>query len=841
MRSLHHTFFKACFALLLGVAALQPAHAAVDPTLKTLVSIVATALGEPALNDALPLIDCVIKSGPAACVNVPGIAESEGKQAAKKFIPTDPLIASAVDIIQAAYAEDWIKVLELTGTDILLQVACKAGLSGGGPVKNFICGGVFKEVSSLAKPLLKQVLITVKNPTPGNLLGLVAVIDPALACKVVPDFPGKDEICGPLGEVIKLAVEVGKEAVKAGKEAGEFLLQIGGALAGGAGGAAKDLCKGVGLCGGSASVTQINADQYYKYFLFPLIHDRVLARLTSGQQNLGHDKASLDKCLKYYVIDVFSACKISGERLHKEADVLAQAFAAAPGPYFEASAKPLVNTFAVEGYGKNKASGYTQFVNTVCVTNMRKTFPIVEPTKPGSTTAWAYACAKVGGLFYQAYTQAEQKLAYTLQQLVAAGCVPPKGWVASQGIKLECDSYPGYQKCLTALAAGAEKKHCSVNQKKADEKLAQEIAKQLGAKRCSAQGLAVQCSRPWKKDKCVTLRAQANPKSAVSCKLIGQVAFALAGKQAQDILNTLNGVKKVGTVQKPGGPVEELVMAPLKKVCSHTFDPLTIVCPGYANAPADAGVSLPGCAPDPNQDGADAPCFNGPLSSKLAPKEVPVGEMPALLLIPKPNAPLPENKGGALLPAPAGGGFAPAAPRAALPAQSGAARGATPTRRPPQGLPDITSAPQILVGATPAQWGAMVNVDAKQAFAAQNGVCQFAIQHTARNIGLAPTGAFDSLFKSSPASGSLSRAWGSIVAGGQDTQKDLLPLKPGMNDLYLTLDHPGKVQESNETNNQFRVRVNLSGDCGAAPGILAPPVDTGQSRQTPQDVRQKTR
>lgn len=140
----------------------------------------------------------------------------------------------------------------------------------------------------------------------------------------------------------------------------------------------------------------------------------------------------------------------------------------------------------------------------------------------------------------------------------------------------------------------------------------------------------------------------------------------------------------------------------------------------------------------------------------------------------------------------------------------------------PKGLPDITSAAQIAIGSVPAQWGATVNVDAKQAFSAQGGVCQFAVQHTARNIGLAPTGSFDSLFKSSPVPGGLSRTWGSIAPGGQDTQKDLLSLKPGMNDLVLTLDYQGKVQEISETNNQFRVRVNLSGACGPKPGMGPP-------------------
>jgi hypothetical protein len=141
----------------------------------------------------------------------------------------------------------------------------------------------------------------------------------------------------------------------------------------------------------------------------------------------------------------------------------------------------------------------------------------------------------------------------------------------------------------------------------------------------------------------------------------------------------------------------------------------------------------------------------------------------------------------------------------------------------PKGLPDITSAAQLVVGATTTPWRATVNVDAGQAGSAQGGVCQVAVQHTARNVGLAASGAFGSVWTNSGAPGSVSRRWGSIAPGAQDTQKDLIALKPGQNILELTLDDLNQVQEVNENNNRFRVVVNLSGSCGGAPaGRLAP-------------------
>ena len=96
-------------ALIFAIGLAIPAHA-VDPVLKKVIAAVSFALGEPALNDALPLIECIIAKGPLACVDVKGIAESEGKQAVKQYLPDDPKIKATVEIIKAADANDYLKV-----------------------------------------------------------------------------------------------------------------------------------------------------------------------------------------------------------------------------------------------------------------------------------------------------------------------------------------------------------------------------------------------------------------------------------------------------------------------------------------------------------------------------------------------------------------------------------------------------------------------------------------------------------------------------------------------------------------------------------------------------------
>lgn len=172
------------------------------------------------------------------------------------------------------------------------------------------------------------------------------------------------------------------------------------------------------------------------------------------------------------------------------------------------------------------------------------------------------------------------------------------------------------------------------------------------------------------------------------------------------------------------------------------------------------------------------------------------------------------------------GGFAPAAPPAAQAVQPGAPLAVKPVLALPQGLPDITSQAALVIGATPAQWGASVAVSAAQAHSVNlnnSGQCEMALRHAARNTGLGASGAFGSAWQNSAVPGSFSRTWAPLAASADSTQTDLVMLKPGQNILSLTLDHLNQVKESNENNNSFQLIVNLSGNCGAAPARASPP------------------
>lgn len=827
-------FFQTCLSafvfLLAGLVPGTPARAA-DPTLVKVIEVVAVALGEPALKDAVPLIECIVNKGPLACVDVKGVAETEGKKAAKQYIPDDPKIKAAVEIIKAAFAKDYLRVLEVGGVKLLPPLACGLVFQVPGPLKELVCNkAVFDKVSGLSGPVFKQLILTVKSPSLGNIWALVTVMDADLACSVIKttvgDFPGLDEVCGPFGEVIDFAKDVGEQAAKAGKKAGKFLLDTGEGIVNGAGDALESACKGIGLCD-SDGKKLMSANEYYKYRLFPWIHDRVVLRLVNGQQNLGHDDGSMKACLNYYLYDLYkgfapslapkikTACENLGARLHKDADALAQAFAAAPAPYFEKAVKSLVPIFAVEGYGQNKSTGYRKFIEMTCLPNMRGTFPIPEPINQG-TTGWDHTCKKVGGLFTVAYKAEEQKLTGAMQNLVAAGCFPPAGWVSSQGLKLECDSYSGYKSCLEALSPGLEKKHCSVNPQKADAKLAKSIVDQLGKKRCRAEGVNVICTRPWKVDKCGSLLAYltgvAAAGSKVQCKgdAIAVVGFLVLSKQAADIVLTLNGGSK------QGGGLETFIL-PSAQACKTIWDPLAITCKAQETLAAHPEINLPSCPSDPNQDGADQPCYAGPYSMKMA-KEVAekAGVQQGALILPGKAAADTESK-------PDG-----ARKRQAFPAPE--LIGKPPVDTPVRStgfvsLPDLAFAPQVTIGNRAVNWGGTLSLTGNEVMAVRGGGCEAAVQATLVNLGIGASGPFDSSWKIGGRQAATKSSAG-IAPGTSDTLQGMLRLRPGINVVEIQIDTRRQVQESNEENNQARFVLHLTGQCqGMAPipGLRAMP------------------
>jgi hypothetical protein len=793
-----------------GAMLLTPLTARAD-LIDTVLGIVA-----PEYAEAKTIIQCIVNKGSFNESVAKTCIEEQAKAQSKKLVASDPKLKSIVDIVFAAKAEEWVQVLELVHTDGLHTVVCSS-VSVGGAVKDLVCGSVFQ----IAKPVIKSALQAVMK---GDWWVLVTLLGPTAACGVIPGGEIKDAICGPLGQALNELGKFAKGGVKAGKDA---LISFGETVSG--------------------QTQHIPPEEYYQdYWHYPYAAlDAMIVLRGWGKPS---HKVEYDHCVGYF--DSHKASKGSAEKwcghmrdqLAALVDAVVKAANAAPAPYFAAKVKPQIPGFALDYYYGIEGGKFTgPQLAGACASDISKFIPIPGSAKyptekdlgPPPYTPAGWACNQVWPMLNQEITAYKQQaMPALIGKLAAAGCPTQKQFSGNPMLYFLCDTWDeGMKKCeslTTHDGAAKGHDHCQVDYNKATPKLTKKIASELGAKRCKALTVGknyVVCSRPWKKKMCEALvekyqgkvgtwnaqvTCEEGPKEAV-------IAFAVMTKQAHDILGTLNGVKKVGGVQKkPGGEIEGLVLVPPVKVCNNDgFDPLSITCGGNPKAPAQAGVKLAACAPDPNNDGADAPCYAGPLDKESV--NVNMVGAPVLTLPVVKSSP--------------GSGQATNKPQIEI-NQTPPAITSKPShidgtvkRTPSNALPDITSSAQIMIGSVSTQWGATVNVDDKQAFSAQNGVCQFTVQHTTRNIGLASTGAFDSIWTNSNAHGSWSRVWGSIASGGQGTQKDMVMLKPGMNILNLKLDNPLKVQESNENNNQFRVIVNLSGACGAASRIAPPSAD----------------
>jgi hypothetical protein len=133
-------------------------------------------------------------------------------------------------------------------------------------------------------------------------------------------------------------------------------------------------------------------------------------------------------------------------------------------------------------------------------------------------------------------------------------------------------------------------------------------------------------------------------------------------------------------------------------------------------------------------------------------------------------------------------------------------------------LPDLSSAPFIIIAGKNVPWGSNTGIDAGQARAAAGGYCEFPVQHNVRNLGKVASGPFQTRFENNTVPGPFLRQWPSLNPGQSSTQTDILRLKTGGNTLVLHVDAANQVRETDENNNQYRVAIQVNGACGPGKG-----------------------
>jgi hypothetical protein len=150
------------------------------------------------------------------------------------------------------------------------------------------------------------------------------------------------------------------------------------------------------------------------------------------------------------------------------------------------------------------------------------------------------------------------------------------------------------------------------------------------------------------------------------------------------------------------------------------------------------------------------------------------------------------------------------------PAASARAPGVAVTTKPVplSSMPDLTSSKRLVInGGTTVLWGSVLSVDATQAKAASQGRCRFEFDSRLQNIGNQPSGAFIARWSDSRTGTVSSRQIPSIAPGGTQTPHDQVELTPGKHLLTLELDDTHQVTEANETNNTFKITLNVTGNC----------------------------
>lgn len=620
-------------ALLLGCAAIAPARA---DTLDKVLQVLHTAgLVDGAVVDAKPLIECLIGGGaPTECA-----ARIPAPSVGSALSGGDPKVKLVVDIVIAAQQRRWLDVLELTGTDVLAQVACNAGFPTGGPVKDFICGGLFVEIAAQAKPVVRVVLSAVQSGSLDEWLKVAALLGPDLACRLIPDdVPGADVICSTLAQVFGAAAQAVAGAVQA------------------VWGAINNFGDWI-----SGQSKHMPVDTYYDLYWRPWYHYGLWTRFKGDwgglMSRLWHP------CVEYFDSHTMSAenarktCDRLRDRFSAEGAAMEQVLRAGSSAHVHTVAFELAEIFAVTDLGRESAvPAHRRLVELTCATELRKRLPLPAPDpslcplmrqrwsqvplvpadlaekiyqqcladqdlQTPEPSAYEVMCKAVGDSFENALRQRSAQVEKVLMQLVQGGhCKMPPGWQRADGVALTCTNFRAHQQCLAIAAAAHPKKRCTFDRAESDGRLAGQIIEALGGRaRCgrNPQGQLV-CTRPWKQPECTALLAQARRQAEyadtpMQCVYNETPEFKAARARAEEILDALNKtLPAAGRLR-----VQQPLTAALKN-CKTGFDPLAIQCADssrYAELSQRLpGASLPICAPDPQRNGADQPCWDGPVT-----------------------------------------------------------------------------------------------------------------------------------------------------------------------------------------------------------------------------------
>jgi hypothetical protein len=807
---------------LASLIALVPTAARAD-TVDTILKVVLPAI-DPSLGDSYDVLKCAINHNGLNATTLKTCGTGLAKAKADSFLQGNSTAQTVVTVSAAAMQKQWATVIEVGGSELIVQLACTAAMPPG-PVKSFLCSGVSAEVAKLAKPVLKGALDALSS-SPPNWPKLLTLVGPSLACGIIPE-PAHSAVCSPLMQVLEKGFEAGKDVAV---------------------GVAEGLTDGVGaVLEGfgdlwSPDNPKPTPKKFFQLYYVSYYHKGAWLKLVQGDAAFSQlVTKNHNTCVGYYGS---GPCNVMKSTYVADITATVNALKAQPPLYLETRIQA-DDRFVLEL--QFAAWGSTGWGPGQCGNDLYKLFPLPEGGDEDSRprpTVWVKTCEQVKPLLL-AWLKAHQVLFAT--ELVAfknQGCT-----LLKYDAHLQCGTYPGHASCLQK--AGRWSNRCEMDYAKADGAVALDLVKQLG-KRCAPNDklqTTIECTRPWKEAQCADLVAHTvvpSPwkKPQVKCVEKPDPKFEQGKVEALKLLGSLN--------IKPGGPPSALVSAGMSTGadCATTWDPLGITCkdPHAASAPGKLPGGLSSCPPDPNKDGADGPtpCYAGPYSfATMQEADLAAGHQ---TITPGSSPTFPTTRDDPVQPPGArrqspGGGPRPGGPQTAtgpimpyrgLPGP-GTPGSSVAVLKPggPGGAPDITLG-HVSVGGVSGRWGGALSVDARRAAGPSRsgpGLCDVAVQHTVKNAGLGAASAFTGSWRNGAVAGSWTHAYPPLGPGVESpTQTDTLVLRPGQNALSLRLDVRGQVGEANEGNNEARLMVTLTGNCASPPG---PALTMPRSAPTP--------
>ena len=131
---------------------------------------------------------------------------------------------------------------------------------------------------------------------------------------------------------------------------------------------------------------------------------------------------------------------------------------------------------------------------------------------------------------------------------------------------------------------------------------------------------------------------------------------------------------------------------------------------------------------------------------------------------------------------------------------------------------DLAPTDSFTIAGRTSRWGLGITLDTKDAERVDNGRCFFTIKFSAQNIGKADTGVFKtSIIDSGSSTTRWDQQWSNLKPGASDFRSAVIDLKPGLTNLYLSLDSANQVQDSNRGNNAVNLPITVTGPCAPAP------------------------